>query len=101
MREEMLAGASVDHLYHQLEAHQAVFEARLNELKDFNTAEAANKGKADRAKKLDEERGKLLAMPREELIKTAIGNKAAIEIKDSTTVAEIVDAILKTAPENI
>lgn len=108
VRAEILAGATLDHVYHELQSHEQIFSSRLTELKDWNKKETAldNQKKeaaanADREKKLAEAKTKLLATPREELLKIAAGTKAVIEIKADTTIAEIVDAIMKTAPENI
>jgi hypothetical protein len=104
VRTEMLAGATLDHVYHELQAHEQIFSARLTELKEWNKGEeqrAKKQADTDRAAKLEATKVTLLATPREELVKMAAGNKAVIDIKAETTIAEIVDAILKTAPETI
>jgi hypothetical protein len=104
VREELKAGASLQHVHDALLDHEQIFSSRLTELKDWNKSEAAREAQqeeSDRAAKLAEAKAKLLATPLAELKKIAAGTKAVIEIKDDTTVAQIVDAILATAPENI
>lgn len=108
VRAELKDGASLQHIYDELGAHEQFFSNRLKELNEFNSREEskkqtddAEKAQAARAQKLAETKVILLAKPIEELKKIAAGTKAVIEIKADTTIAEIVDAILKTAPENI
>ncbi len=108
VREEIKSGASLQHIYDELGVHEQFFGSRLKELKEFNAKEAGKdkaakeeQAKADRATKLAEAKVTLLAMPREELIKTAAGTKADITITPDTTIAQIVDAILLKAPENL
>lgn len=96
VREEIKAGSSLQHIYDELGGQEQLFSTRLKELREFNKKEAETAAKAKQAEEIAKARAELEKLSDEDLKKTAVGNKAMIEIKADTKREEIIVAILAT-----